>query len=380
MKNKSIVWVKIKSDKYYNLLLKLNKIGINVLEIKKDKNNILIKTYYEDYKRIKKYLISYKVKIVSKTGLIKYIEVAKKYIVFIISIIISIVLLFIINNMIFKVEIKTDNKKVEKLLIKELKSYGLSTLKLKKRHDKIEVIVKEILDNHKNEIEWLEIKFDGLIMIVNVTEKISKKEEDNYENCNIVATKDGKILSLNLYRGVALKEINDYVLKGDILISGSITHNEEVKDIVCASGEVYGEVWYKVKVEVPFEETITKYTGKNRYNLSIKVNDNIYSIFRSRVNDKEEDVTNLYKLNDFEINLVKEKEIIKDKNILSEEEAYNKALKLAEEKILLMLQKEEEILVKKVLKNTTNNSTIYLELFIVTKENIGELQVVKEGL
>ena len=34
MKNKSIVWVKIKSDKYYNLLLKLNKIGINVLEIK----------------------------------------------------------------------------------------------------------------------------------------------------------------------------------------------------------------------------------------------------------------------------------------------------------------------------------------------------------
>lgn len=380
MKNKSIVWVKIKSDKYYNLLLKLNKIGINVLEIKKDKNNILIKTYYEDYKRIKKYLISYKVKIVSKTGLIKYIEVAKKYIVFIISIIISIVLLFIINNMIFKVEIKTDNKKVEKLLIKELKSYGLSTLKLKKRHDKIEVIVKEILDNHKNEIEWLEIKFDGLIMIVNVTEKISKKEEDNYENCNIVATKDGKILSLNLYRGVALKEINDYVLKGDILISGSITHNEEVKDIICASGEVYGEVWYKVKVEVPFEETITKYTGKNRYNLSIKVNDNIYSIFRSRVNDKEEDVTNLYKLNDFEINLVKEKEIIKDKNILSEEEAYNKALKLAEEKILLMLQKEEEILVKKVLKNTTNNSTIYLELFIVTKENIGELQVVKEGL
>ena len=44
----------------------------------------------------------------------------------------------------------------------------------------------------------------------------------------------------------------------------------------------------------------------------------------------------------------------------------------------LKLRENEKILVKKVLKKELNDSTIYLEVFIVTKENIGVRQVVKE--
>jgi len=53
---------------------------------------------------------------------------------------------------------------------------------------------------------------------------------------------------------------------------------------------------------------------------------------------------------------------------------------LAEEKIKLMLDEDEELLLKKVLKKEVNDSKIYLEIFIVTKENIGELQVVEENI
>jgi len=380
MNKEKIVWIKIDSKNYYNVLIKLNDIGIILFDNKKYDKYILIKTTYENYKRIKKYLISYNISIYSNSGLSKIKEILKKYQVFTISIILGIILLFLANNMIFKVEVKSPKINIQNLLISELKKYNLGSMKLKKNHNKVEVIVNKILDNNKDVLEWLEIKYDGLIMIVNVTEKTKTKSENNYNNCNIIASSDAKISSLNIYRGVPLKEINDYVLKGEVILSGSILYNEEVKNTVCASGEIYGEVWYKVKVEIPYEETYIKYTGKNRYNLNVKINNKKYKIFKSRISNIKDKEIKLYKLNDFEINLVKEREYVKKIKTLSENEAYEKGINTALEKVQLKLDDNEEILYKKVLKKGVNDSTIYLEIFIVTKENIGELQVVREEI
>lgn len=376
--NKSKVWVKFDTDKYYNLVLKLNNLGIDVYEIKKFNNYILIKVRLEDYKLIAKTLLTYNTNIYSGVGLIKVKEFINKYLIFIITNIIGIILLLCLNCLIFKVDIKSNNETIINLLKEELKNNGLSEMHLKKRHKETELIVNKILDKNKDKIEWLEIKYDGLIMIVNVVENIQKSNKDSYLNCNIVASKDAKISSLNIYRGTALKEINDYVTKGDIILSGNITHNEETKNTVCADGQIYGEVWYRVKVEVPLIETIKEYTGKNRYNFNIIINDNVYNVFRSRLNVKDEEITNLYKLNDFEINLVKEKEY---KNIIkkiSEKKAYEKGINSSIEKINLLLDEDEEILYQNVLKKEINDSTIYLELFIVTKENIGYMQIIDE--
>ena len=126
-------------------------------------------------------------------------------------------------------------------------------------------------------------------------------------------------------------------------------------------------------------ENYIKYTGKNRYNFNIKINDNKYDILKSRIENKKIEEINLYKLNDVEINLVKEKEYVNAKRELTEEEAYKKGIDLALEKVKLKLNDKEEIILKKVLKNEVNDSTIYLEIFIITKENIGELSIVRGG-
>lgn len=376
MFNNNILWIKIKSNSYYNVLIKLNDIGINIYDNKKYKNYILIKTNYDDYKKIKKYLKSYKISIYSNSGIKRIKDIIKKYIIFSISIIVSIILLLLLNNIIFKVEIKSNNKNTKELLISELKKYNLGVLKLKKDHKKIENIVKEILDNNKEELEWIEIKYDGLIMIVNVTEKTKNKIEEEKNYCDIIASSDAKIINMNLLRGVPLKEINDYVNKGDVIISGTITHNEEIKNMVCASGDVYGEVWYKVHIEMPLEEERKEYTGKNRYNFNIKINDKKYEVFRSRIDGyKEIEETNLYNLNNFNINLVKEKEYVMNTYKLTEEEGYSKAINDALQKIKLTLDEKEEILLQKVLKKNVINSKIVLDIFVVTKENIS---IVKE--
>ena len=376
--NSKIIWVKINDDNYYKVLTKLNSLSINIYDNKKINNYILIKTTLKDYQRIQKYLISYDTSIYAYTGITKAEKITKKYIVFLVASIISIILLFMANNMVFKIEVKSNNAKINQLVLDELQKNGLTTFKLKLKHPKIEKIVNKILDDNKDTLEWLEIKYDGMFMNVYVTEKTPIVKEEEHSFCHIVANTDAKISNMNIYRGVALKEINDYVTKGEIILSGEVSFNEEVKNKVCASGEIYGEVWYKVKVTVPFKETYIEYTGKNRYNLSVKINDNTYSILKSRIKNKKIEETNLYKLNDFAINLVKEKEYVTKEKIISEEEAYNKALSLAEEKIKLKLSANEEIIVKKVLKKEVNDSTIYLEVFIVTKENIAELKIVEE--
>ncbi len=378
MKNNQL-WVKINGSNYYKIFTRLNEIGISIYDNKIYNDFVLILTNMQDYEKITKYLVSYDCTIYEITGLKKAKRFFHKYLIFTIASILSIIMLILVNNMIFRIDIKSNKKAVQELVKTSLLKYDLKPLRFKISHQKIESIVKKILDENKDTLEWMEIEYQGLIMNVYVTEKIIPEESQNRPFCDIIATSDAKISSMNIYRGVPLKEINDYVTKGDVILSGEITYNDEVKNRVCASGEIYGEVWYKVKTTVPFVEEYIEYTGKNRYNFNVKINDNKYSILKSRIQNKKLEETNLYKLNDFEINLVKEREYVKKTRILTEEEAYNKALSLASEKINLKLLANEEILVKKVLKKEVNDSTIYLEVFIATKENIGEVRENKES-
>ena len=49
-------------------------------------------------------------------------------------------------------------------------------------------------------------KYDGLIMIVNVVEKVSEKEMINNKYCDIVAKTDAKIKSMNVHSNVKKNE------------------------------------------------------------------------------------------------------------------------------------------------------------------------------
>ena len=139
------------------------------------------------------------------------------------------------------------------------------------------------------------------------------------------------------------------------------------------------EVWYKVNVSVPFEREEYIKNGKSKYNIRVTINDNKYKIFRSRFKKYKEKSSNIYELNDFRIDLVKESEVELRRNILNEKEALEEGLKQVDEKMKLKLKEDESIVEKKVLKNTIKDSTMVLEIFVVTKENIGKVVTVEEG-
>jgi len=270
LNNKLIISVKGNINKF---LLKCN---INLLKVRYISNEEIIITINEsDYKKLLK-IYGFKYHIKNKKGFIKIKELIYIYKYFIYSFIIGFVLLIFLSNIIFDINVICDNKKLKELIEKELINYDIEKFKLKKSYKKNEIIKKEIIKKYKDKIEWLEIKNNGVKIEVNVLERKIKKEKNNNEIYNIIAKKSGFIKKVVVEDGIKIIEENNYVSKGDIIISSDIYLNEELKERKNAKGKVYAEVWYKVKVEYPLNTLEKEYTNKDKNIIYFKINNNYY--------------------------------------------------------------------------------------------------------
>lgn len=350
-------------------------------------NNIIsLEINYRDLDDIKKLFNKKNVKIVKFYGIRKYKLFLKKYYITLISVLISLAFIFILKNLIFELEIETNNRDLKKVLEIELKEFGIEKYKFKKSYTELEKIKKHIIENNKDKLEWIEIDTLGTKYVVKVTERKLNKKESEERPRSIVAKKDGVIKNITVKNGMPLKELNDFVKKGEVIISGNIIKGEdEVKGTVKANGKVYGEVWYLVNVEVPYVHTeyVKKNKSFNNYFIEIFGKKmsliNYYNLDEYKVGEKEE-VEKFYLPFKVFKQKVSEYEYINIK--LDKKEAYNKAITLSEKKIKNKLSSDEYIIDKKVLKKEYFRSKINLEVFFKVYENItaySELEKIKKG-
>ncbi|MBR2137682.1 MAG: sporulation protein YqfD [Bacilli bacterium] len=354
---------------YFNKYLYNNKISYSNLE--KDKYYIF-DTTYDSYIKISR---RYKCEVIKYYGVNGFVLLLKKNKFFIISFFFSMFLLVILTNTIFEVRINLESE-YKDYIYSELQKVNLSKYKRVKSETEINEIKESILNKNNDLIQWIEITRKGCTYIIDVTLKVINEEEIlEDEPCNIVASKDGVIRKIISNKGSKVKEINDYVKKGDVLISGLIYKGDDISNIVHASGRVYAETWYTVNISVPYDYVEYMETGNyfNRYYISLF--DKEFTIsgkyeykdgFRESylIFEKPYLFFKLYK----EIN--KEYKYISHK--LSEREAYEIALKRSEEKIVNTLSSDEYVISKKVLKKEVKSSKIVLEVFFKVYEEIGE--------
>ena len=113
-------------------------------------------------------------------------------------------------------------------------------------------------------LSWAGISFDGIFMTVSVAERHSETAPS--ASCgHIVADADGVIRQLLVLKGQKQAEVGDTVKKGDILISGYLTYEEEGKEPVydetAAKGVVTASVWYEAVAYVSLERVFPEFTG-----------------------------------------------------------------------------------------------------------------------
>jgi len=191
-------------------------------------------------------------------------------------------------------------------------------------------------------------------------------KDDNKSPSNIVASKDGLIKHISLINGVKIKDVNDYVKKGDVIISGEIFHGEKLVNTTNAKGFVYAEVWYTTTVTIPFKYKEYVDTGKkvNRYYL--KFNDKEMTIV-GKYNNESSMSNKILVLNKpyLPFDIYKEEiKIYKYKTFLVDEnDAYNIAIEKADYNVNKTLDSDEYIIDKKVLKKVVNSSKMILEVF-----------------
>ena len=369
---KHYLLVRIKTTKKTSLLLKLNRLNVDIKNITYERDYLKFLILDKDLKRVKKYLVSYEVEILDETGIYKLKKELKRNNLIITGIIFAVVIFLILSNIIVKINIIHEDSALRELIRESLEEEGVTPLSFKKSYDEYERIIERIKEEYQDKIEWLEIDVEGMVINVRVEERIINNYEKDYSKCHIVASKSGIIKSIRTEKGVTEVSMNDYVSKGDILINGSIKLNEEIKENVCASGSVYAEVWYNVSASIPITEEIKKDTGKMRYNIMIKKGTNESVILKSRVgSEKRVENILLFRIFGFEVYLQKEYEIEIEKINYTEEEALKKGILLIHEKLELKLDNFEGIIKEKVLQKNIKNNNIYIDMFVAVKEQIG---------
>ena len=372
MNNKLILKVTGKTRKYFlNEIIKNN---INIYDLKEKNDSYELLINYSDYEKILNIKTTNKIDVIQRLGINNYLNFIKTNIIVIIFLTLGILLNILLSNMILDIEINHPNKEIKKLIKKDLKEFGITKYKFKISYKEKELIKEKILDKEKDIIDWLEIEEKGTKYIIKLEER--KKEELVLCNPrNIISTKEAIITKITSESGEIKKKINDYVVPGDILISGVIYNKETAVDKRCAVGKVYGETWYKVKVILDNNYKTIEETTNKRKGLYLKVFNLEYKLFNkfSKYKIKEYNIIKS-KILPINISFVIYEELLEKNNKNTLDNVDDKALEIAEKNIKNKLSNDESILTKKVLKKELKNSKIEVDVFISTEENIIDYQ------
>lgn len=380
---KSKIKINIKGRKIERFIKRLadNKINIYNMEmINRNEANIVI--LKSDYLKVLNIKSIYEFNIVGGTGMIKIRKTLKLNSLILVFLVIGIIVLQILSRMIFSIEVIHTDKSIRNKMLSELENYGLKIHAFKKSYDEVQKIKEQILTNHKDDIEWLEIENIGTKYIVRLEERKIKNNEESNEKRHVIASKNAIIKKIEAENGEIVKEINSYVNAGDIIISGNITLNEQVKNTVSASGHVYGEVWYKVKVDYPLAYSEKHETGNSQKRLVFNFLNKSYELGFKKYEDKNVSSKTLLKHIFLPISLTydNQRELIVIDEVYTIEQAIKKAEERAYAEINSKLNDKEKILSSKNLKVDVNDSKIELEVFFTVYEDITEYQKIEENI
>ncbi len=363
----------IKGKNINRFIKKLRNNNIDILSLKyKDQNQANIIIYKKDYEKVLKIKSIYEVTELDVFGLVKIKRKIKlsKHLIIIITL--AFLTFLFLTHLIFNIEVIHSNKDIRNLLLNELEKEGIKKYTFKKSYNELSKIKEKILNKYQDKIEWLEIEESGTKYTVRVEERTIIKKEENNTPRNIVAAKDGVLKKVIAEKGDIVKDMNDYVKKGDLIVNGELIFNEKVTGKVRASGKVYAEVWYVTKTEYPM--TIFKEipTGKTKNTYALKFLNNTFELSLNKFKHKKIKEKDILKHPLIPLKLVKQnqKETKVIDQILTPEEAIIEAQKKALGNIKQTLSKDEYIIRSKYLKTTVKESIVEVEMFFAVYEDI----------
>lgn len=373
-----IVKIKVSGRNVYRFIDRLIKDKVYIYDLKIiNIKNVIIKINYDDYLILKDKKSIYDIDLLDVYGKLKIKKYFKEHYVFIIFLIIGYVVLVFLSNFIFDIEVVHANFEIRELVYRELRKNGIEKYIFRKSYQELENIEKNILDNNKTKIEWIEINRSGTKYIVRVEERKIDKGEERFEYQDIVSSKSGIITKVLAESGEIIKNTNDYIKGGEVVISGNITLPDGSSVLSRASGKVYAEVWYLVDVSYPYIYREEILTGRAKEVFLIKFLNKRISLFDfSKFNTfKKSDrilFGDIFKFFSF----IKEKqyEMIVIDEFYTKEEVVVKAVERAVTRVNDTLREDEQIIKYRILSTYYDESKVNLKIFFSVNEEVSEVR------
>ncbi|MGM8214148.1 sporulation protein YqfD [Bacillaceae bacterium W0354] len=237
---------------------------------RKNRHELFLTMKYKDALYLKKVRKKYgcKIKFRNRGGLPHLYERRKKWVPMAISTILAILLLFILSNMIWQVEIAGGSPEVRYEVEQLVDELGLKRGNFVQQTDNISIIEMEIMNKIEN-ISYVGIKRSGSSFHINIQENKNTKSDRSKEPSDLVATKAGIVQNMYITRGRPLVHVNDFVKKGDVLVTGHLS--EKGDTYTNSDGTVIAEVWYNVNATVDLNTEMLKLVNEpeERYSFSI---------------------------------------------------------------------------------------------------------------
>lgn len=375
MNNKYRLKVKGKNPKRFINYLINEKVSLYDVEIN-DKDTIIL-VDEDGYHKILKMKTSYKVELLEEYGVVKYKNFIKRYSIFFICILFGLLLIKVLSNIVFDIDVEHSKSEIREIILNDLKKFGIEKYHFKVSYEEKEQIKKKILKKETERIEWLEIESVGTKYVVKVEERIKNEPIVDNTTQHIVAKKDAMILEIYAESGEIKVKKNDYVEKGDVLISGFITKDEEIKKKTKAIGTIYGEVWYQVEISLPKLYKEVKYTNDKKKKIEVNFLSHNFLLFDFnpyKTYDTESITLIKNKILPISINYSTVKETKETVKRYTGEKGEKESLKLAEEKLKKKLGVNDTIISKKILKKKEKDSKIIIDIFFKVKEDITDTE------
>ena len=351
-------------------MLKIDYINLNEAIIIINKN---------DYDKVIDNKTIYEIEIVSYLGFINTKRIINTYKYILIFIIGSFMIIYLLSNFIFKVEVITNDKIMKKRIINYLSSKGVSKYHLKKNYNELKRVKEGLLTKYKNSIDWVEIEVVGSKYIVRFEPRLKTNLKKDAKYQNIIASKNAIIYSMDITKGQIIKNRFDYVKKGDVIVSGYIFLNDKIMNTEKSEGVVYGETWYKIKVKYPYNFKSIKETGNKKKVLKVNIINQDINLF-SNYKEYKKSSKVLLKNNilPIKISLDNQIELNIEKENNSTKQAIKKAVIKAKNKIREKLDDNEYIKDYKILNTINDKDNVTVDIFFSVVEKISKYEEIEE--
>ena len=237
-------------------------------------------------------------KIISKNGFRFLLERHKSRLGLYTGAVIGVALIYFSTFFIWDVQVSKSDYDNNTEIIEMLESLGCKPGVLKKNIDVIELQNRAVLMSN-GKISWIAVNIKGTVANIEIKKRESAADIIDQTNpMNIVASKSGKIIYMEVYEGEQIAKKETTVEKGDLLISGAVDSEMLGMRIKHASGKIFAETTRTIEIIIPLNLSEKYYTGNkiNKNNLNI-LGKNINLYLKKGISfkkyDKIKDINNI---------------------------------------------------------------------------------------